>query len=126
MKLNEGPSVMPEPEKLTIKALQELLLREKLKSAYIEAEYNNKYVEEADRRKEEFRQACIRRGLPELAETKLPPITLLNHRHNPDPKLFGEKYSIIPHEARIPILMYGMIPHFIIMFIVFLIALFDF
>tara|TARA_R100001082_G_scaffold92485_1_gene59169 strand:- start:1955 stop:2335 length:381 start_codon:yes stop_codon:yes gene_type:complete len=126
MKLNEGPSVMPEPKKLTIKALEELLLRERLKTAYIEAEFNNRYVERADRRKEELKQACIKRGLPELAEAKPPPITLLNHRHNPDPKLFGEKYSIIPQEARIPILLYGMIPHFTITFIVLLIALFDF
>ena len=116
---------MPPVEKLTIKALKELILREELKSADIEIAFNEKYVRKAEKDRERFRQACIKRGIPELYESKPPPITLLNHKYNPEPKLFGEKYNIIPVKARLPIIAYGMIPQFCLALLIFIIALLD-
>mgnify|MGYP003656291548 CR=1 FL=1 len=121
----KSPTVMPPVEKLTIKALEELILREQLKSANEDIEYNERYVREAENNKERYRQACIKRGIPELYESKPPPITLLNHKYCPEPKLFGEKYPIIPIESRLPILAYGLIPHFCLFLFLCFIALID-
>jgi len=121
----KSPTEMPAVEKLTIKALKELILREELKSADIEIAFNEKYVRKAEKDRERYRQACIKRGIPELYESKPPPITLLNHKYCPEPKLFGEKYPIIPIESRLPMLAYGLIPHFCLFLFLCIIALID-
>ena len=125
MKINEGPNEMPQVEKLTIKALEELILREELKSTYKDIIFNERYVKEAEKLDNDYKEACIKRGIPELYESKPPPITLLNHKYCPEPKLFGEKYPIIPIESRLPILAYGLIPHFCLALFLFFIALID-
>jgi hypothetical protein len=112
-------------KKLDISDLKALLLSEELKAYEREIVYNERYVREAENNKEKYRQACIKRGIPELFESKPPPITLLNHKYCPEPKLFGEKYPIIPIESRLPILAYGLIPHFCLALFIFFIALID-
>ena len=109
----------------TLEELKELLLEEQLKTLHIECEFNERYVRRAQRLKDDYKRAAIKRGIPELYESKPPPITLLNHKYSPEPKLFGEKYPIIPHESRLPILAYGLIPHFCFVLFMVIKALLD-
>ena len=58
----------------TLEELKELLLEEQLKTLHIECEFNERYVRRAQRLKDDYKRAAIKRGIPELYESKPPPI----------------------------------------------------
>ena len=72
---------------LKVWALEELLDKERYKESKRKAE---PYIRHRERQKQRLRDAIDERGIPELHDPKAN-ITLINHKYNPDRKLFPEK-----------------------------------
>ena len=116
---------------LKVEALRALLKREHQRLEARAAKDRFDELRVIDQARED---AILERGIPELLNPKAN-ITLINHKYAPDRKLFPEKSHAI-HEARgwkpitplykLLILMNGMLLHFFIIFIIALIALYDF
>ena len=116
---------------LKVEALRALLKREHQRLESRAAQDRFDELRAIDQKRED---AILERGIPELLNPKAN-ITLINHKYAPDRKLFPEKSRAL-HEARgwrpitlqhkLLILMNGMLLHFSVMFIVAMIALYDF
>jgi hypothetical protein len=72
---------------LKIWALEELLDKERYNETKKESE---PYIRHRQRQKQKLKDAIDERGIPELHDPKAN-ITLINHKYNPDRKLFPEK-----------------------------------
>ena len=117
-------------EKLKIWALEELLDKERHRQKSIQTRHR---IEEREREKQRIVDAVNRRGIPELVNPKTN-ITLLQHKYNPDRKLFPEKAwekrkqqgfrSYNDTEKTLLFLEY-LIPHSMLILLVAVIALLD-
>jgi len=74
-------------KELEVWQLEEILHKEQYKEKIKKAQ---PYIRHKQRQKQKLKDAIDERGIPELHDPKAN-ITLINHKYNPDRKLFPEK-----------------------------------
>ena len=115
---------------LKIWALEELLDKERYKETKKESE---PYIRHRQRQKQKLKDAIDERGIPELHDPKAN-ITLINHKYNPDRKLFPEKawqkreqqgFRKLDNTEKTFLFLEYIIPHSKLILLVVVIALLD-
>ena len=115
---------------LKVWALEELLDKERYKESKRKAE---PYIRHRERQKQRLRDAIDERGIPELHDPKAN-ITLINHKYNPDRKLFPEKawekreqqgFRKLNDTEKTLLFLEYLIPHSMIILLIAIIALLD-
>ena len=115
---------------LKVWALEELLDKERYKESKRKAE---PYIRHRERQKQRLRDAIDERGIPELHDPKAN-ITLINHKYNPDRKLFPEKawekreqqgFRKLNDTEKTLLFLEYLIPHSMLILLVAVIALLD-
>ena len=117
-------------EQLKVWALEELLDKERHRESKKKAE---PYIRHRQRQKQKLKEAIDERGIPELHDPKAN-ITLINHKYNPDRKLFPEKawekreqqgFRKLNDMEKTFLFLEYLIPHSILIMLVAIIALLD-
>jgi len=117
-------------EQLKVWALEELLDKERYEESKKKAE---SYIRHRQRQKQKLKDAIDERGIPELHDPKAN-ITLINHKYNPDRKLFPEEawekrkqqgFRNFNDTEKTLLFLEYLIPHSIVIFLVAVIALLD-
>ena len=118
-------------EQLKVWALEELLDKERYEESKKKAE---SYIRHRQRQKQKLKDAIDERGIPELHDPKAN-ITLINHKYNPDRKLFPDEawakhkkrgWKPLSTSYKYLILLNGMKNNIIAISIVLMLALIDY
>ena len=110
--------------------MEELLDKERYKE---EKKKSEPYIRHRERQRQRLKDAIDERGIPELHDPKAN-ITLINHKYNPDRKLFPEKawekreqqgFRKLDNTEKTFLFLEYLIPHSLLILLLAVVALLD-
>ena len=117
-------------EELEVWQLEEILDKEQYKEKIKKA---RPYIRHRERQRQQLKDAIDERGIPELHDPKAN-ITLINHKYNPDRKLFPEKawekreqqgFRKLDNTEKTFLFLEYLIPHSLLILLLAVVALLD-